>query len=327
MPTIEEQLAAIAARAKSSVLLPDEITQLELLLAQRVAELVRSCDTVKAALQAEINVLKARIAELEGGVTPPPPPPPPPTGTAPKILDERFDKPLNMDVFYIDKDGEAGTVSVANGQCLFRWKATSDLTDMRAQMVMRAIVGGGGTPRRDPIGSERFYAFGIYLPPTYVFDSQWGNRKCVTGQIHQGNEGGIVSPPFSFEQIKTSADGEVMRGVLAVKGRETKTINIGRPPRSESKILIHVKWSPGSDGFLKVYRDGVLTPFNHSGPTCNPRILNGETVQDLNPSIGCYNPGRKSGDFTVGYVREVMFTYWQIGTVPGNTIADMLGAP
>jgi len=329
--TIEETLAEIGTLPRVYPVLPSHLDLIRTIHAQVLQDRERlrgelelsiadrnGLRTALADAEAKILWCENRIRELEGGT------PPSPTRKKPAILYELFDKPLDMGVYYIDKDGAAGTVSVANGECLFRWKATSDLTDMRAQMVMREHLGTtDGTPRRDPIGSERFYGFGIYLPPAYSFGDEWANRKCVTGQAHQGNQGGIVSPPFSFEMIKTSLDGEVMRGVLAVKGKETKTINIGKPPRTPTKILIHVKWSPGTDGFLKVYRDGVLTPFNHTGATCNPRTLNGETVQDLNPSIGCYNPSRKNGDFFVGYVREVAYTYWLIGNET-NTLADMV---
>jgi len=294
---------------------------------EKIVEIRTGLDAARSLHATEVTALKARIAVLEAQpVPPPPPPPPPPTGTAPKILVENFNAGLDLQKFYLDKDGPAGSVTVSGGQARFSWKATSDLLDMRAQMGMRLTPGSTNeTPRRDPIGSTRFYAFGIFLPPEYVFDAAWGNQKCVTGQIHQGNAGGIVSPPFSLEMIKTSADGEIMRGVLALKGLITKTIIIGKPPRVESKILIHVKWSAGPDGFLKVYRDGVLTAFNHTGPTCNPRTLNGETVDDLNHMLCNYNPGRKSGSFTVGYRRDVVFTCWNIGNET-NTLADMEAA-
>jgi len=328
--TIEETLAEIGTLPRVYPVLPSHLDLIRTIHAQVLQDRERlrgelelistDRDRIRTALadaQAKILWCEVRIRELEGST-------PPPTKKKPAILDERFDAPLDMGIFYIDKDGAAGSVSVLNSQALFRWKATADLTDMRAQMVMREHPGTtDGTPRRDPIGSERFYGFGIYLPPTFRFDDVWANQKCVTGQIHQGNAGDIVSPPFSFEQIKTDASGEIMRGVLALKGKETKTINIGKPPRTESKILMHVLWTPDdSKGFLKVWRDKVLV-IDHKGATCNPRILNGETVQDLNPSIGNYNPGRKSGKFAVGYLRDVVYTYWIIGNET-NVLADMV---
>ncbi len=316
MPTFEEHVDAIEAEHTAIMSERDAIT------AERDVLV-----TNNAKLEQTIVTLQARIAELEAPppvpVQPPPQPQPVPP-TPPAILSEAFDgSALNMSRFVLDKT-PTDAVVVSNGQCLLKWKASSDLTHMRGQIVMRAIPGStNDTPRRDPIGSERFYAFGIYLPTAYSFSDQWANRKCVSGQFHQGNGGGIKSPPFSFEQIKTSADGEVMRGVLALYGKDTKTIIIGKPPRTETKIVVHVKWSAGADGFLRVYRDGVLTAFNHSGPTCNPRTLNGETVDDLNPMLSNYNPSRKDGDFVVGYERHVVFTYWKIGT-EANVLSDFV---
>jgi hypothetical protein len=280
-------------------------------------------------LAQENTILKARIAELEAQPgpaptpepEPTPEPAPTPTGKAPAILNENFDgTSLNTRIFVLDKTPPEAVI-VSGGQALLKWKATSDLLHMRAQVVMRATPGStNDTARRDPIGSERYYAFGILLPPAFSFADQWANEKCVSGQFHQGNQGGIVNPPFSFEMIKTSLEGEIMRGVLSLEGRERKVFQLGRPPRSESKIIMHVKWSPGSDGFFRLWRDGVQK-MNHVGPTCNPRTLNGETTQDINPMLSNYNPGRKGGAFIVGYERHVVFTYWKIGNET-NSLAD-----
>jgi len=268
----------------------------------------------------EIIILKKKIADMTDDPIP---------ANIPAILDDKFDAPFetfteggqtHLKTYFFDKYLGAAKITQGNDEVRMEWKATSNLDDMRAEMGIREHPGeSDDTARRDPVGSERFYAFGIYLPTDeFIFDSLWGNQKCVTGQMHQGNSGGIVSPPFSFEMIKTTLSGEVMRGVLAVLGQPTKTIIIGTPPRTPTNIVVHVKWSAGSDGFLKVYRDGVLTPFNHTGPTCNP------VSEGLNHKIGNYNPGRKSGKFSVGYKRVVCYTHWQIGT-EANSLADFIG--
>jgi hypothetical protein len=281
---------------------------------ETVAHMTSDVDSLKSIYQTEKALwaskeaaLLARIAELEadgdGGDVDPPPP-----VNAPKILVELWDgTKLDTNIYFLDKTAPEFAV-VGGGNLTLTWKATSDLSNMRAQLVMKAVPGGGGTARRDPIGSERWYGFGIFLPQDgYSFEDQWANEKCVTGQWHQGGENGIVNPPLSIEQIKTSADGEIMRLVLSLKDKERKVFQLGRPPRTAANMLFHIRWSAGGDGFIGVWRDGV-EKVSYQGATCN-----GVTTEGLNPMLSNYNPGRKGGAFVTGYKRVVVYTYWRIG--------------
>jgi hypothetical protein len=247
----------------------------------------------------EVESLKARILELEAAY---PAPTFVPAPNKPKLLVERFDSTaLNTGVFYLDKT-PPDRVVVGGGRCLLKWQATSDPADMRAQIGIRFTPGSSNqTPRRDSIGSMRLYAWDVFYPPAFKTDDEFCKHKCVGPQWHQGSD--VSSPPLSIEQVS----GE-MRLHLSLQGQERKYWPLGPTPRTATKVLAHIKWSPGSDGFIKMWINGELK-VDHHGPSCNPASI----AQDINHLICLYSPGHKNGDYPIGYTREVSFGYWLIG--------------
>ena len=324
-----------------------QIQSLTTELASTKGELVTTkADLAKA--QAEILRLEARVRELEAElssststttsrtttrrtttlrtttVTAPPAPP-----DRPHILDDRFlakvaGQAVDLKRYVPEKTPVDRLVFVGPRQLRFDWRPSADSTDMRANISMRHQYGGGGTPRRDPVGSTRLYAFGILLPAEFKTDDLFAKEKCVTGQFHQG--GGvdgfsIKNPPVSVEQING-----IMRLVLSLPGvipGDRINFPLGPPPRSRSDLLFRIKWSPSSDGSIECWRDGTLAFPKYKGPTCWSMQKAG---QGLNPSIGTYNPGQGSLSFKTvpaGWGRPVVFTHWLIGD-EANDLADMV---
>lgn len=292
-----------------------------------------SCRTVNIALKKRVDELEAQLAlstttsrtttrrtTTRRTTTIPPTP-----VQRPHILDDSFlakvdGNPLDWKRYFPDKTTTDKFVFLSPRNVQFKWRPSSDPDDMRAQIVQRLTYGGGGTPRRDPVGSLRLYAFGLWLPSSFSTTDQWSNQKCITGQFHQGGANGIVNPPVSFEQI----NGE-MRCVLSLPGLiegDRKNFPMGPCPRTRSDMLLSVKWSQGGDGRLQIWRDGVQKA-NYSGPTCWSMEKAG---QGLNPILCTYNPGHKNGAYAgvpSAWNRDVVYTHWLIGD-QGNVLADMV---
>ncbi len=291
-----------------------------------------------------IETLEARIAELEdGGPTEPPttPPDPPPAMKPPAINNDPYFAPLDMKRYFLDKTPPERVTFLSKNRVRFRWSpklatGVGDIPpekDMRAQMVIRAVYGGGGTPRRDPVPSTRWYAwgFGIEKPwPTHK-----ASEKCLCGQWHQGNAPGVKSPPASIEVINLSTDTDplpIIRLVMALPSLPDGRVwyKAGNLPAVGvlTRFLAHVKWHP-TDGFFKLWRDGdprIDAPLvHHVGPTCHSMLVANEGI---NPSQCNYNPGHENGAFANapdGWERSVLYGYQLIGDEE-NTVSDMVAA-
>lgn len=235
----------------------------------------------------------------------------------PAILVHDFSKPVPSSLFYLDKTRPADVI-VANGYTTLRWNPAEDL-DSRSELVMRQFPGtSDGTPRRDPVSSLRWYGWGLWLPEEDYKLDEFQDSKTLTGQWHQGNEGGIDNPPLSVEQ----RNGR-MQLVLSLLGRERKYWPLGPIPRSSAGLLFRIRWDD-DDGAIDVWKDGAQLPIGYRGPTCNPLSI---AKMGLNHKIGNYNPGDGSGLFArapAGWERRVRYTgKWVIGD-ESNALADFL---
>ena len=168
MPTFEEHIDAIESQHTT-------------LLVERDAALAE-----KTKLEQTIVALTARIKELEA---PPPATPPAPTTNTPKILNETFKNGVDWARYFSDSGGGPAAprerfAPTPEGLKVI-WIAGSPSGTKRSELGIRAVVGGGETPRRDPIGSERWYGLEFFLPDAYKLDDARADGKRVIWQCHQ----------------------------------------------------------------------------------------------------------------------------------------------
>ncbi len=123
---------------------------------------------------------------------------------------------------------------------------------------------------------ERWYHWSIYLPADYPVI--WQARETSLGQFHNKNH---YVPPFMF-QIRGEArviDGEyeftqfyLVRNKMDPGYRyvhvSNELLKVDDMRGRWSDFLVHVRWSAGDEGFLRVYVNGRPEPsYEWLGPT------------------------------------------------------------
>jgi hypothetical protein len=324
MPTIEEQLAAIAARPKSAVLLAEELATLEQLLAQRVAELVRAAGEEKARLEAQIRILEERIRVLEGGVTPVPVPPPP----APENLiwsDPFLTRPEEKFGRYIlESPDDAKSFTVADGILKVVFVAGTPEC-YRSEISIWGTDPSSKTAMRYPTRKVMWWGFGIRIPETHVL----ADAKSVLFQWYQTLK---MNPPLSLElrggNLKlvrlwseapvTDNPGETREDIWVMPIEKGKWYQLVMRSLFDNRPV-----SKGGQGSLRWWVNGTQQSMAHADPF--PNCYGG--TDQIKPSFGCYRPGARpdsSGNVSVpnGNSTEIHFSHLKIG---GETarIADM----
>jgi len=228
----------------------------------------------------------------------------------PAILLEDFTT-LDLSTKYYSDNCLDSQLTVANNELRCAWVSQGGKTgNRRAELAIRKVLGGGEIPRRDPVGSTRWYSWSVKHGSNWNPNDAEKSHKCVVGQFHQTSGS---NPPISFEIMNN-----LMRLTLVTLTVPRRFYAMGAPPADWTRIVVNVKWSAGSDGFLQVWRDGVQL-INYTGGTCNP----GSVYDDgLNHKGWNYNPGAADGDFESGYVRDVYVKDWRIGDET-NVLEDM----
>jgi len=274
-----------------------------------------------ATLTTERDTLKAKLAACEaaggGGSVPEPPvveppvvePPTTPTGTKPPaILNERFTNGVDWSRFYADSGGGPAApkerfVKTAEGLKII-YIANNPVGTKRTELGIRKDVGGGETPRRDPIGSERWYAIDFMIPDAYKLDDSMADNKRVLWQAHQSGPG-IVNPPLSLELRNGT-----LRLVRSVAGERDELLDPDSDPDGIvcvkgvwHKFLVHTLWHPTS-GWVECWLDGLHKP------KVNKKMCTA-SGDGLNCKIGSYQPGAAS--FPSGYRIEHLVRRWSIG--------------
>jgi hypothetical protein len=121
------------------------------------------------------------------------------------------------------------------------------------------------------IGNEYWYGFSIFLPTSWVPDT----IQEILGQLQSGKDPGDIegrNPTFII-----ATDGENWRIVnrsdprpitTDKEGRAERTLYVGPYVTDEwTDWVINVRWSYESDGFLKIWKNGVLI-VDATGPNC-----------------------------------------------------------
>ncbi len=125
--------------------------------------------------------------------------------------------------------------------------------------------------RKDPIGSERWYAFSVYIPTSWMYDENKVHLLQWHGTEDPGETGIGRNPALTIIALK----GELRIRQLW-SARRIQTTNENRVDIWKGKLekgvwmrwVFHMKWSYKSDGFLEIWKDGkkIIDQENH--PNC-----------------------------------------------------------
>jgi len=249
---------------------------------------VSSLTGEKDALVTELATARARIAELEAEE--PPPPPPPPGVKPPAIMDERFPNGVDWTRLYSNGETSSSSTNIESPRERFTktpdginvlWIKGSPKNCRRAELGVRATIGGGETPRRDAPGTERWYLIELTIPADYLIENGMADQKRVLWQCHGGGD----NPPLSLElrngtfRLNRSIDGNRMEllnpgaskpGIPCVKG-------------VKHRLVVHSLWKPDSSGWTEAWFDTLHKP-KLPGKTCYA----GEGLMNC---FGSYQPG------------------------------------
>jgi len=279
-------------------------------------------------VEAKNRLLEARITELEGGgdggdVDPPPTP----TGNPPKILNDRL-QVFDRDRYFLDKTNEE-QVTHSPGKLGLSWAPKPAIMagkdGKRAQVIIKEVYGGGGTPYRDPVGALRWYGLIFHADPSFPVTGTSSSSKCVPFQWHQGNgtpDFDIINPPVSAEIVNIGSDSNpesILRLCLSLPQLDPDRIykSMGAVPKVPTRFIFRTNWQSGSGGSIDCWRDGVKL-WAYNGPTCHSMD---DAELGLAPFFCSYNPGAPSGSAK----RTVFHGAILIGDET-NTLADIEAA-
>ncbi|SEO15220.1 PEP-CTERM protein-sorting domain-containing protein [Nitrosospira multiformis] len=148
------------------------------------------------------------------------------------------------------------------------------------QLVMRATHVHGDLPThggyrselstfQDPVGSERWYSWGYYLPKAFAtakndvaitqihntVDIGESNRRYPTLAVVVQDERIKLMNAFDYDKITSPAGTQAIAGVNYER-RELASWDIH--PGRWTFLDLHVKWAADNTGFLEFWKDGTL---------------------------------------------------------------------
>jgi hypothetical protein len=255
-----------------------------------------------------------RIKELEAQVGTDPPPS---GGNPPAILNQVFTDGVDWNRFYAEEgDNPINRARFAqeNDGLSVTWICGNPAGTKRSELGIRATPGGGETPRRDPINSERWYAIDLMIPQAYILDDAFDDMKRVLWQCHQQGDG-IVNPPLSLEL--RNGTFRLIKSVGAARSElldpDSDPDGIPVSKGAVHKLVCHVLWKTDNSGYIECWFDGVQKP-SFTGPTCS------QSTYGMNNKCGSYQPGYTG--FPNGYRIEHFIKRWAIGNET-NSYQDM----
>ncbi|WP_439873494.1 polysaccharide lyase [Bacillus mycoides] len=169
---------------------------------------------------------------------------------------------------------------------------------------------------------ERWYTAKIYIPQDWVFDKSSGNDIVMQWHAVLGSE----RVDRDFPELAIAVEGDrwnIQRafGPPANIGRDFKSLDELVQKGGWSSWVIYARWSAGSDGLLRIWKDGKVV-WEVQGP-------NAYTTRARTPylKVGLYHPQWKPkyGEPKPGLVKErkVFITDVKIGSEEA-TYQDMV---
>lgn len=164
--------------------------------------------------------------------------------------------------------------------------------------VERAEIRAG----RDPVGSERWYGWSLYLPPDYI---PVEGKSDILFQWHRGGNAPRWAKGHPMTFMLNSAGKYQMTYTYQTDPKNPQTrINKSQPfdfgyAQDRGKWIhwaLHAKWSPREDGYLAMYRNGKPI-WERRGANW----LNAAAGPMVKAGIYTGNPGWKGNNPTVVY--------------------------
>lgn len=125
--------------------------------------------------------------------------------------------------------------------------------------------------KKDPIGSERWYAISIFVPKTWWNDSSKVEILQWHGSEDNGEKGIGRNPPLSLMVMGSNL---IIRQLWSAKRIQTSNenrVDLWRKPLEKAQwmtFVFHMKWSYKKDGFLEVWKDGKKIIDQKNKPNC-----------------------------------------------------------
>jgi hypothetical protein len=188
--------------------------------------------------------------------------------------------------------------------------ATRFLGDLRTNGGMRSEI----SAPKDPIGSERWYSWGYYLP------SRWSNvnDRNIIAQVHDSadkGESGWRGPTLAVVvkgdkvSLENAFDYDRVTspfGKPSVVGVDYELRELSSWPLETERWVhldLHVKWAGNDTGFLEFWKDGILlfqernhiNTFNDEGGLWFKSGIYGTPSVEW-PQMSAYLTGVKIGD-------------------------------
>jgi Polysaccharide lyase len=195
------------------------------------------------------------------------------------VFDGRFDRGDFSGYWALEANGNAASgASMPNG-IQARLESVPDPAGS-AKSVMRATYIAGdiethsgyrseASTFKDPIGAERWYSWGYYLPDTWKSikidsaiaqihdtpdENESGFRNPTLAVIVQDNKLKLINA-FDYDNITSPSDRKATAGVDFERRELTSwELETGR----WTYLDLHVRWAGDDTGFLEIWKDGVL---------------------------------------------------------------------
>jgi hypothetical protein len=146
----------------------------------------------------------------------------------------------------------------------------------------------------DPIGSERWYAFSVFVPTSWMYDVNKVHLVQWHGSEDPGETGFGRNPPLTIMIVKSQLVIRQLWSARRIQSTNENRADIWKGSLEKGKwiqFVFHMKWSYKSDGFLDVWKNGTRIINQRNRPNC------------YNDAIGPY--------FKLGL-------YWPSATYPGE---------
>lgn len=125
--------------------------------------------------------------------------------------------------------------------------------------------------KKDPIGSERWYAYSIYLPTDWWQDENKIHLVQWHGTEDAGETGIGRNPPLTLIALRSELRIRQLWSARRIQSANENRTDLWKGKLERGKWLrfvFHMKWSYKSDGFLEVWKDGKKIVDQRNHPNC-----------------------------------------------------------
>ena len=125
--------------------------------------------------------------------------------------------------------------------------------------------------KKDPIGSERWYSFSIYIPNDWWYDDNKVHLLQWHGTEDKAERGFGRNPPLTLIAYRSELRIRQLWSARRIQTGNENRKDIWRGKIEKGKwmhFVFHMKWSYEKDGFLEVWKDGRQIIDQQDHPNC-----------------------------------------------------------